>query len=197
MKRAGPLLTLAAAAALGGGLLIANTATHGGSETATARTAATTTTTPVTTQPGFPDQADYVTVIKTAARPITLSITITGAKAVGYACDGAAVESWLKGAADVGHAVLSGGNSRVEAQLAGESLSGSLVLGGQKYEFTAPPAQAPAGLYIANTSAGRDSWIVAPDGSVTGVRRKPDGSTAAAPELAPNARKVHGDDNDF
>ncbi|WP_067823624.1 hypothetical protein [Nocardia inohanensis] len=200
MKPAGPLLTLAAAAALSGGLLIANTATHGGTDSATARTAVTTSaapSAPVTTRPGFPAQADYVTVIATAGRPITLSVTITGAKAVAYACDGAAVESWLKGAADAGRTTLSGNNSRLEAQLAGASLAGSLLLDGKTYDFTAPPAAAPAGLYLADSAAGRDSWIVAPDGSVTGVRRNPNGSTTAAPELAPNARKVHGDDNDF
>lgn len=209
MKRAGPLITLAAAVALGGGLLITDTIAGRSPEPVAATTATTTAgiPAPAVTNPAgtpspsaavtFPAQADYVAVIATAGRPITLSVTVTGAKSVAYACDGAAVETWLQGAADSGRTTLTGKDSRIEAALTGESLRGTLTLSGRSYDFTAPAVQPPAGMYIARTNAGRDSWIVGPDGSVTGVRRNPDGSTTPAPGLAPNARKVTGDDNDF
>ncbi|WP_067541276.1 hypothetical protein [Nocardia crassostreae] len=198
MKLAGPFLTLAAVAALGGGLLIADYVTGQDHPSATAPTATSPNSPGATTISAFPAQADYVTDIQTASgRPITLSVTVTGAKAVAYACDGVSVETWLSGAASSGRMTLTGNNSNLEAALEGEDLSGTLTLAGKKYEFTAPPVQAPAGLYIARSDSGRDSWIVRPDGSITGVRRKADGSTVPAPDLAPNARKVDGDDSDF
>ena len=41
--------------------------------------------------------------------------------------------------------------------------------------------------------AGRSSWIVDADGSVTGVQRRTDGSTAPAPALTSDATRVNGD----
>ncbi|UFS99854.1 hypothetical protein [Nocardia huaxiensis] len=195
MKRAGPYLTLAAAAILGGGLLVTNTLTGLSRDADSARPAATAPGTSTVTN--FPQQADYMTVIATDAKPITLSLTVTGVKAVGYACDGASVETWLRGAAEAGRMVLKGNNSQLEGTLEGDAVRGTLTLAERTYDFTAPQVQPPAGIYLARTDSGRDSWIVGPDGSVTGVRRAPDGSTSPAPDLAPNARKVDGDDNDF
>ncbi|MFC9999135.1 hypothetical protein [Nocardia sp. NPDC127526] len=198
MKRAGPFLTLAAVAALGGGLLIADYVTSPDNPSANAPTATSPNPAETTANSEFPAQADYVTDIRTeSGRPITLSVTVTGAKAVAYACDGVSIESWLSGAASSGRMTLTGNNSSLEAGLEGENLSGTLTLADKKYEFNAPPVQAPAGLYMARSDSGRDSWIVRPDGSITGVRRQADGSTVPAPDLAPNARKVDGDDRDF
>ncbi|MBL1074633.1 hypothetical protein JK358_09510 [Nocardia sp. 2] len=197
MKRAGPYLTLAAAAVLGGGLLVTNTLTGLNRDANTAGTATAPASPGASTVVNFPQDADYVTEIATDSRPITLSLTVTGVKAVGYACDGASVENWMRGAAEAGRMVLKGNNSQLEGTLVGDALKGTLTLGERTYDFLAPPVQPPAGLYLAQTANGRDSWIVGPDGSVTGVRRAPDGSTSPAPDLAPNARKVDGDDDDF
>ncbi|MRH88232.1 hypothetical protein GFY24_12390 [Nocardia sp. SYP-A9097] len=208
MKRAGPLLTLAAAAALGLGLLITDIATDPTDEPAAASSSIaaqpSSTVAPGSTAPTssgaavtFPAQADYVAVILAQPRPITLSITVTGKQAVAYACDGASVETWLRGAADAGRMSLTGKDSELQATLKGDSLTGTLSLGEHVLDFTAPLVRAPAGIYLAQSAGGRDSWIVRPDGSVTGVRRQPNGTTVPAPNLAPDARKVHGDDNDF
>ncbi|WP_067573829.1 hypothetical protein [Nocardia acidivorans] len=225
MKRAGPLLTLAAAAALGLGLLITDIATDPTDEPAAPGT---TTSSSIAAQPPsgapqpsaaggrsssaapgsttpnpsdsaatFPAQADYVAVIPARPRTITLSITVTGKQAVAYACDGAAVESWLRGAADAGRMALTGKDSELQAGLTGDSLTGTLTLDKRVLDFTAAPVRAPAGIYRAQSANGRDSWIVRPDGSVTGVRRQPNGTTVPAPDLVPDARKVHGDDTDF
>ncbi|MEV6069054.1 hypothetical protein AB0L82_21105 [Nocardia sp. NPDC052001] len=205
MKRAGPLLTLAAAALLGGGLLITDIVTDPTDDTAD-RAAVTTSAGAATTSAGsgpsaapsaFPAQADYVAVIPAQPRSITLSITVTGKQAVAYACDGASVESWLRGAADAGRMSLTGKNSELQATLKDNVLTGTLTLDNRAMDFTAPLVQAPAGIYYARSNGARDSWIVRPDGSVTGVRRQADGTTAPAPTLAPDARKVHGDDTDF
>ncbi|MFB7724748.1 hypothetical protein [Nocardia sp. NPDC056100] len=218
MKRAGPLLTLAAAALLGGGLLITDIVTDPTDDTAD-RAAVTTSAGAATTSAGagpsaapssaanvpaapsatsaFPAQADYVAVIPAQPRSITLSITVTGKQAVAYACDGASVESWLRGAADAGRMSLSGKDSELQATLKDNVLTGTLTLANRAMDFTAPLVQAPAGIYYARSNGARDSWIVRPDGSVTGVRRQADGTTTPAPTLAPDARKVHGDDTDF
>ncbi|MFF2556620.1 hypothetical protein ACFVUS_36820 [Nocardia sp. NPDC058058] len=233
MKRAGPLLTLAAAAVLGGGLLItdivtdptddtadraavttsagAATTSAGAGPSAAASSAANVPAAPSGAAPGagtsaapgsaapsaFPAQADYVAVIPAQPRSITLSITVTGKQAVAYACDGASVESWLRGAADAGRMSLTGKNSELQATLKDNVLTGTLTLDNRAMDFTAPLVQAPAGIYYARSNGTRDSWIVRPDGSVTGVRRQSDGTTTPAPTLAPDARKVHGDDTDF
>lgn len=196
MKRAGPIFTLAAVAALGGGLLLTNLTTGVDSSTApTAATAAPTSTAATVNPANFPADADYVTTIATSNRPLTLSVTITGTKAVAYVCDGAAVENWLRGTAIDGRMNLTGTNSQLEGTPEGENLRGTLTLGESRYDFTAPPVEPPAGLYTARTDGNRDSWIVDADGSVTGVRRNADGTTSPAPQLATDARKVQGDDN--
>ncbi|WP_306356096.1 MULTISPECIES: hypothetical protein [unclassified Nocardia] len=219
MKRAGPVLTLLAVAAVGGGLLLTNIVTGGGSDpapadsagpatavtapaTATPATATPTTATPTTATPTasvtpFPAQADYVTTIANEGRPLTLSVTVAGARSVAYVCDGASVESWLRGDAAAGRTELSGKESRIEAALLDGALTGVLTMGERSWEFTAPAVRDPAGIYIDRGAGARDSWVVAPDGSVTGVRRNADGTTSPAPSLAPDARKVTGDDDDF
>ncbi|MFE6864821.1 hypothetical protein [Nocardia sp. NPDC057668] len=208
MKRVGPIMTLAAAVALGAGLLITNTVT-GRAPESTMAAPSSTTIAGVTASPDapssvvasstavFPAQADYIAVIATPRTPITLSVTVSGDKSVAYACDGVSVETWLRGTADKGRTSLAGKETRVEAELIGATLRGTLTLGGRDYDFTAAPVKPPAGLYISRTDAGRDSWIRAADGTVTGVRRTPDGSTVPAPELPATARKVQGSDTDF
>ncbi|MBF6177571.1 hypothetical protein [Nocardia otitidiscaviarum] len=209
MKRAGPVLTLLAVAAVGGGLLLTNIVTGGGSDSAPADSAgpATAVTVPTTATPAtttltasatpFPAQADYVTTIATEGRPLTLSVTVSGDRSVAYVCDGASVESWLRGDAAAGRTELSGKESRIEAALLDGALTGLLTMGERSWEFTAPAVRDPAGIYIDRGAGARDSWVVAPDGSVTGVRRNADGTTSPAPSLAPDARKVTGDDDDF
>ncbi|WP_280356325.1 hypothetical protein [Nocardia otitidiscaviarum] len=209
MKRAGPVLTLLAVAAVGGGLLLTNIVTGGGSELAPADSAgpATAVTAPATATPAtatptasatpFPARADYVTTIATEGRPLTLSVTVSGDRSVAYVCDGASVESWLRGDAAAGRTELSGKESRIEAALLDGALTGLLTMGERSWEFTAPAVRDPAGIYIDRGAGARDSWVVAPDGSVTGVRRNADGTTSPAPSLDPDARKVTGDDDDF
>ncbi|SUD47680.1 Uncharacterised protein [Nocardia otitidiscaviarum] len=209
MKRAGPVLTLLAVAAVGGGMLLTNIVTGGGSDSAPAdnagpantvtvpTTAIPATTTPTASATPFPAQADYVTTIATEGRPLTLSVTVSGDRSVAYVCDGASVESWLRGDAAAGRTELSGKESRIEAALLDGALTGLLTMGERSWEFTAPAVRDPAGIYIDRGAGARDSWVVAPDGSVTGVRRNADGTTSPAPGLAPDARKVTGDDDDF
>ena len=135
--------------------------------------------------PAFPAQADYVGKFPTANGTITLEITVQGDKAVAYACDGNTVESWLRGSAVNGALSLANKDktSRLEGHIEGNSVVGTLWIGEKKWDFNAPAAQPPSGLYVYENAGVRNSWIVDPNGGVTGVQRREDGSTAPAPQL--------------
>ena len=196
MKIRGPLVTLAAVAVLGAGILLVNMSKEESAPQANPYSQSTTTAAAATPAPppsapstppppAFPAQADYVGKIPTANGTITLEITVQGDKAVAYACDGNTVESWLRGSA--GNGVVSLANkvktSRLEGHLEGNAIVGTLWIGEKKWDFNAPVAQPPAGLYVYDNAGVRNSWIVDPNGGVTGVQRREDGSTAPAPRL--------------
>ncbi len=196
MKIRGPLVTLAAVAVLGAGILLVNMSKEEPAPQANPYSQATTTAAAATPAapppapstpppPAFPAQADYVGKIPTANGTITLEITVQGDKAVAYACDGNTVESWLRGSAVNGAVSLANKDktSRLEGHLEGNAIVGTLWIGEKKWDVNAPVAQPPAGLYVYDNAGVRNSWIVDPDGGVTGVQRREDGSTAPAPRL--------------
>jgi len=196
MKIRGPLVTLAAVAVLGAGILLVNMSKEESAPQANPYSQSTTTAAAATPAPppsapstppppAFPAQADYVGKIPTANGTITLEITVQGDKAVAYACDGNTVESWLRGSAVNGAVSLANKDktSRLEGHLEGNAIVGTLWIGEKKWDFNAPVAQPPAGLYVYDNAGVRNSWIVDPNGGVTGVQRREDGSTAPAPRL--------------
>jgi hypothetical protein len=196
MKIRGPLVTLAAVAVLGAGILLVNMSKEESAPQANPYSQSTTTAAAATPAPppsapstppppAFPAQADYVGKIPTANGTITLEITVQGDKAVAYACDGNTVESWLRGSAGNGAVSLANKDktSRLEGHLEGNAIVGTLWIGEKKWDFNAPVAQPPAGLYVYDNAGVRNSWIVDPNGGVTGVQRREDGSTAPAPRL--------------
>jgi hypothetical protein len=199
MKIRGPLVTLGAVAALGIGIWLVNVSKEEPSPpgkpvaeatTTTATTPATAapapTTPPAPPPPAFPAKADYVGKIPTANGTITLEITVEGDKAVAYACDGNTIESWLRGGAANGAVSLASKDksSRLEGRLEANAVVGTLWIGEKKWDFKADPAQPPAGLYVYDNAGVRNSWIIDATGGVTGVQRRPDGSTAPAPGLS-------------
>jgi hypothetical protein len=220
MKIRGPLVTLGAVAVLGIGILLVNMSKEesppSGKPAAESTTAVATTTTAATAPappstpppPAFPAKADYVGKIPTANGTITLEITVGGDKAIAYACDGNTVESWLRGSAVNGAVSLANKDktSRLEGRLEGNAVVGTLWIGEKKWDFNAPAAQPPAGLYVYENAGVRNSWIIDPSGGVTGVQRREDGSTAPAPSLTTDgiadidgievkAIRVEGDSN--
>jgi hypothetical protein len=198
MKIRGPLVTLAAVAALGVGILLVNMSKeesappaspyHQPTTTAAAATPAAPAPPPPPAPPAaaFPAKADYVGKIPTAEGTITLDITIEGDKAVAYACDGNSIESWFRGSATNGALSLASKDKtgRLEGRLEGNAVVGTLWIGEKKWDFKADPAQPPAGLYVYDNAGVRNSWIIDGNGGVTGVQRRPDGSTAPAPGLS-------------
>lgn len=196
MKIRGPILTLVAVAVLGVGILLVNMskeqsappANPYGKSTTTAAAATPATPPPAPSTPpppAFPAKADYVGKIPTANGTITVEITVQGDKAIAYACDGNKVESWLRGSAMDGTVSLASKDktSRLDGRLEGNAIDGTLSIGDKKWVFNAPLAQPPAGLYVYDNAGVRSSWIVDPNGGVTGVQRREDGSTAPAPTL--------------
>ncbi len=201
MKIRGPLVTLGAVAVLGAGILLVNISQHDEPAPAVAQSAVTTLTVapaappppPATPPPPqFPAKADYVGKIPTATGHVTVEITVQGDKAVAYACDGNAVESWLWGSARAGVVSLTSKDksSRLDGHLEGTAIGGSLRIGEKKWDFTAPMTQPPAGLYVYENAGVRNSWIVDPSGGVTGVQRAANGSTAPAPRLTSDGMAV-------
>ncbi|MEU7145466.1 hypothetical protein ABZ942_38890 [Nocardia sp. NPDC046473] len=205
MRRLGPWLTLAAVAVLGIVLLVINMSKE--SEPAAAKTntpgvtssavvaPSTTAAPPTSNAPApvqFPAKADYVGKIPLATgAPITLSITVQGDKAIAYACDGKAVESWLQGSATGGALQLTGKNdAKLAGRYDGKVVTGTLWLGPMKWEFTTAPVRSPAGLYVYNEGGARQSWIVDANGNVTGVQRAADGTTSPAPSLSSDATAI-------
>jgi hypothetical protein len=217
MKIRGPILTLAAVAVLGVAILLINISKEepapAGKPAAQTTTAVAPTTAPPPAPvppppPAFPAKADYVGKISTANRPITLEITVDGDKAIAYACDGNTVESWLRGSAVNGAVSLVNKDktSRLDGRLQGTAIVGTLSLGEKKWDFNAPIAQPPAGLWVYENAGARNSWIVDSSGGVTGVQRREDGSTTPAPKLTTDgiadidgievrAIRVEGDSN--
>ena len=198
----GPLLTLAAVAALGGGIWLANLSQET-EPTAPATPVSQSTTTPTAASPAppppstpppvaFPAEANYVGNIPTATGIITLEVTIDGQKAIAYACDGNAVEVWLRGSATNGALALTNKDqtSGLTGRLDGASIAGTLTIGARSWEFTAAPVEPPAGLYVYEDDAVRNSWIVDSGGAVTGVQRRADESTGPASTLTKDGTAV-------
>jgi hypothetical protein len=202
MKTRGPLITLAAVAALGVGILFVNMSKEPDPAPQDKPAAASTTSATPATQPpaptkppapAFPAKADYVGKIPLAdGGAITLDITVEGDKAIAYACDGNTIEWWLRGPAVNGTVSLASKDKtgKLEGHLEGTSIVGTLWIGEKKWEFNAPAAGPPAGLYVYDGNGVRSSWIVDSSGAVTGVLRLGDGSTVPAPGLETNGTSV-------
>lgn len=204
MKIRGPLVTLGAVAVLGVGILLVNMSKEEAAPPGQPAAQSTTTVAPTTAAapspapstppppPAFPAKADYVGKIPIANGTITLEITVQGDKAVAYACDGNTIESWLRGSASNGALSLANKDktSRLEGHLEGSAVVGTLWIGEKKWDFKADATQPPAGLYVYEDAGVRNSWIIDADGGVTGVQRRPDGSTVRAPGLSLDGTSV-------
>jgi hypothetical protein len=208
LKSSGPVVTLVAVAALGAGIWAFNVSQESqpappakpvaaSTTTATPTVAASSSTPAPPSFPAFPAKANYVGKIPTANGHITLEITINGAKSVAYACDGKSVEVWLRGSATNGVLALKSKDSAssLDGHLEGDGVVGTLTIGQESFDYTATPVDPPAGLYVYNADGSRTSWILQPDGSLTGVERRADGSTVPAGPLASAADRVEGDED--
>jgi len=200
--KVGPLVTLGAVVVLGAGILLVNMSKeHASAPEPTAVASSTTTPAELVPAPmppsvpppeAFPPKSDYVGKIPSDHGHITLEITVEGNQAVAYACDGNTVEVWLKGSAEDGAVQLANkaNTSRLDGELHGGEVTGTLLLKQAPLQFTAAAAAPPAGLCVYLDEGVRNSWIIDASGGVTGVQRKADGSTAPAPPLSTDGTAV-------
>lgn len=119
----------------------------------------------------FPPSATYVADVEKDGTPMTLAITVDGRNVAAYACNGEDDEAWFFGEQNAGGiAIESRFRDTLTASFDGSAVEGDLNMDGTTFDFTAAPAEAPAGIYTAAADGTRASWIVRPDGSSLGVQ---------------------------
>lgn len=126
----------------------------------------------VAVTPGtFPKSARYMADMEKDGKPMTIGISVDGDLISAYACNGVDDEAWFFGNQTDGKIdITSKFRDTLTASAVGSDVKGNLTMNGVTYDFTAAPVSAPAGMYTAELDGARASWIVRPDGSVTGVQ---------------------------
>lgn len=119
----------------------------------------------------FPASAKYMADMEADGKKMTIGISVDGDEIAAYACNGVDDEAWFfgnqaNGAVDI----TSKFHDTLSASFDGGKVTGDLTMNGTSYAFTAAAVAAPAGMYTADLDGARASWIVRPDGSVTGVQ---------------------------
>ena len=199
MKHPGPLFTLLAGVVLAGGIGIVNLATGTGVApvTGAANAAASTTAAPPTTSgtPGTPKttapqaeapaRADYAG--RVTGGGASIAVSVRDGHAIAYLCDGKKIEAWFQGVTADGKLDLKGANnSSLSGSFDAASVTGTVTASGKTWQFTAPTAKKPAGLYRATPKVkgktAKVGWIVQPDDSQVGILTT-DEDSAAAPAL--------------
>jgi hypothetical protein len=119
----------------------------------------------------FPQSARYMADIKKDGKVMAIGISVDGNEITAYACNGVDDEAWFFGNQAEGKIdITSKFRDTLAASFNGSDVTGDLVMNGVTYGFTAAPVSSPAGMYTAALDGSRASWIVRPDGSVTGVQ---------------------------
>lgn len=201
MRHPGPLFTLLAGVVLAGGIGAVTAATGTGvAPVAGAANAAsvasssppTTPAAPKTDAPrteapkaDAPARADYAG--RVTGGGASVAVSVRDGHAIAYVCDGKKVEAWLQGVTVGGKLDLRGAkNASLTGSFDAATVTGSVTALGKTWQFTAPTAKKPAGLYrAAPTVKGKQAkvgWIVQPDGSQVGILTTGEDS-AAAPAL--------------
>ncbi|MGW3961389.1 hypothetical protein ACWED2_16320 [Amycolatopsis sp. NPDC005003] len=204
MRHPGPLFTLLAGVLLAGGISVANLATGAGAPTVAGAanaastptaaqpapaTAATASTTSVPPKPDVPARANYAG--KVTGGGASIAVSARDGHAIAYLCDGKKVEAWLQGVAAGGKLDLKGApDASLTGSFDAASVTGTVTVAGKTYQFTAPTAKKPAGLYRAapkvQGKAAKAGWIVQSDGSQVGLLTT-EGDSTPAPVLDPAA----------
>ncbi len=165
-------------------------------------TAPPTTTAPTTTEPPPPPASTTTTEEAPPPKPrfpaevvyagratdgnLAIAVAVKGDEAAAYLCDGARVESWLRGTAVDGTVNLTAkdGATTLTGELIDGNLNGTVSVAGQERQLSLAVAKAPAGLYRGEGGATTLGWILLPDGTQVGIARGASG-TAPAPALDP------------
>lgn len=119
----------------------------------------------------FPASARFMADTEADGKKMAIGISVDGDSVTAYACNGVDDEAWFFGTRngdDIG--ITSKFRDTLKASFTGTDLTGDLVMNGVTYRFTAPQVSGTAGMYTAALDGVRASWIVRPDGTVTGVQ---------------------------
>ncbi len=118
-----------------------------------------------------PESARYMADMESAdGQTMTIGISVDGEEVAAYACNGTDDESWFFGTQTDGQIDLTSRfRDTLDAQFDGAVATGELMMDGVTFDFTANAVSGVAGMYTAAVDGVRDSWIVRPDGTATGV----------------------------
>ena len=135
-------------------------------------------------EPQFPAEVVYAG--RAADSKLAIAVAVKGDEAAAYLCDGAKVESWLRGTAADGTVNLKSkdGATTLTGELIDNDLNGTVSIAGRELQFSLAVAKAPAGLYRGEGGVTTLGWILLPDGTQVGIARSASG-TAPAPALDP------------
>jgi hypothetical protein len=140
------------------------------SGSSTQATSSTSSTAPATASP-FPQSARYMADTEKDGKKMAIGISVDGDDVTAYACNGVDDEAWFFGTQAKGAiGITSKFRDTLNASFTGSNVKGDLTMNGVTYDFTASPVSEPAGMYTAALDGARASWIVRPDGTVTGVQ---------------------------
>src|SRR6266568_640668 len=200
MRRNTPLITLLAGAALGVILLVASMlstpskAPAGYSAPATPAPASTTAaaSSPASSGPASasptgpavvtaPTRADYAGEVQGGGASVAISIH--GAQAIAYVCNGSSIEGWYKGTATGGVLIMTGKDgAHLSAIYDFKKVTGDVLAHGHDYRFAVAVVHKPSGLYqaiaVVRGATIKAGWIVLPDGTQVGSL-EPNSSVAA------------------
>ena len=146
----------------------------GGSSTESASSSqpAPATSTSTSTEAKVPASARFMAdMVAADGKTMTIGISVDGSDIAAYACNGTDDEAWFFGNQTDGKVdVKSRFRDTLQAEFAGNEVTGEVTMNEVEYDFTANAVSGLAGMYTADYEGVRDSWVVRPDGSVTGVQ---------------------------
>jgi hypothetical protein len=117
-----------------------------------------------------------------------VAISVRDGVGIAYLCDGDKLEEWLKGKAADGRLTLTGeDDAKLTATFNATRAKGSVTVGDETYEFTAPTVKKPSGLYKATAEVRgakvEGNWIVLPDGTTQEGMVTTNGVATGAPPI--------------
>lgn len=119
----------------------------------------------------FPQTARFMADMEKDGKPMTIGISIDGDEITAYACNGVDDEAWFFGNQSDGSIDIENKfRDTLNASFNGTDIAGDLTMNGVTYDFKAASVSGTAGMYTAALDGARASWIVRPDGTVTGVQ---------------------------
>ncbi len=129
-----------------------------------------------------PTRADYAGEVQGGGASVAISIH--GAQAIAYVCNGSSIEGWYKGTATGGVLIMTGKDgAHLSAIYDFKKVTGDVLAHGHDYRFAVAVVHKPSGLdqaiAVVRGATIKAGWIVLPDGTQVGSLEP--NSSAAAP----------------